>query len=302
MFDPSNIISSAEKASSISTQNDSIILKINDQQEYRVYLRDLRKYPDTMLSTMIMSRLHSEQPIISLHLKENLNEDLIPLIIQYYHDGYITCPVTVDTEDVVTLCDYFMIPITLATIHATDITPILHYVSDQGARRKWIEEYMPECILPAVEECASLGARDAYLICLFEEDELDPAGALEDDELFVGGHSTTLSAVHEIYTRRVIRRTELAHFLNFIENRHLAKEVCEGRGFKKVKLGMEGYPVCDRQERDTGSLVFRYEQRPYIRLSWEKEVVRNKHVHFQVNKRPSSDFSSSDRMKLRFID
>jgi len=70
----------------------------------------------------------------------------------------------------------------------------------------------------------------------------------------------------------VIHSSDLARFLSFAENRELAREALQERGFKKVRLGIEAFPIdlIDDPNNASPSNVYRYEQRPFIFVSWEK--------------------------------
>lgn len=104
----------------------------------------------------------------------------------------------------------------------------------------------------------------------------------------------------------MIHSSELARFLNFSENREIAKEALLDRGLKKVKTGIEGFPIdMVDNPNASSSNAYRYEQRPYLIVSWEKvrcfplffhsvlfsppplpqEEKSNRHVFFQHVKR-----------------
>ena len=80
-------------------------------------------------------------------------------------------------------------------------------------------------------------------------------------------------------------------FFKYIENRDVAKQVLKDRGLKKLRLGIEGYPTHKEKVRlRTGSrpeVIYNYVQRPFIRLSWEKEEAKSRHVDFQCVKSKS---------------
>jgi len=79
--------------------------------------------------------------------------------------------------------------------------------------------------------------------------------------------------------------------MRYIENRDVAKQVLKDRGLKKLRLGIEGYPTHKEKVRlRTGSrpeVIYNYVQRPFIRLSWEKEEAKSRHVDFQCVKSKS---------------
>ena len=57
------------------------------------------------------------------------------------------------------------------------------------------------------------------------------------------------------------------------------------RGLKKIRLGIEGYPTykekIKRRSGGRAEVIYNYVQRPFIRMSWEKEEAKSRHVDFQ---------------------
>lgn len=89
----------------------------------------------------------------------------------------------------------------------------------------------------------------------------------------------------------VIYSTKLYRFFKYIENRDVAKSVLKERGLKKIRLGIEGYPTYKEKvkKRPGGrpEVIYNYVQRPFIRMSWEKEEGKSRHVDFQCVKSKS---------------
>nr|XP_055174967.1 BTB/POZ domain-containing protein 10-like [Nyctereutes procyonoides] len=89
----------------------------------------------------------------------------------------------------------------------------------------------------------------------------------------------------------VIYSTKLYRFFKYIENRDVAKSVLKDRGLKKIRLGIEGYPTYKEKvkKRPGGrrEVIYNYVQRPFIRMSWEKELGKSRHVDFQCVKSKS---------------
>ncbi|KAG7214840.1 hypothetical protein INR49_005108 [Caranx melampygus] len=90
----------------------------------------------------------------------------------------------------------------------------------------------------------------------------------------------------------VIYSTKLYRFFKYIENRDVAKSVLKDRGLKKIRLGIEGYPTYkEKVKRRPGGrpeVIYNYVQRPFIRMSWEKEEGKSRHVDFQCVKSKST--------------
>jgi len=75
-------------------------------------------------------------------------------------------------------------------------------------------------------------------------------------------------------------------FFKYIENRDVSKQVLKERGLKKIRLGIEGFPTHkEKIRRRPGDrrpeVIYNYVQRPFIRMSWEKEEAKSRHVDFQ---------------------
>ncbi|KAG7274438.1 hypothetical protein CRUP_033594, partial [Coryphaenoides rupestris] len=85
--------------------------------------------------------------------------------------------------------------------------------------------------------------------------------------------------------------TKLYRFFKYIENRDVVKAVLKERGLKKIRLGIEGYPTYKEKvkKRPGGrpEVIYNYVQRPFIRMSWEKEEGKSRHVDFQCVKSKS---------------
>ncbi|KAJ0029520.1 hypothetical protein NQD34_004517 [Periophthalmus magnuspinnatus] len=91
---------------------------------------------------------------------------------------------------------------------------------------------------------------------------------------------------------QIIYSTKLYRFFKYIENRDVAKAVLKDRGLKKIRLGIEGYPTYkEKVKRRPGGrpeVIYNYVQRPFIRMSWEKEEGKSRHVDFQCVKSKST--------------
>ncbi len=74
-------------------------------------------------------------------------------------------------------------------------------------------------------------------------------------------------------------------FFKYIENREVAKLVLKDRGLKKIRMGIEGYPTHKEKvrcrPRARPEAIYSYIQRPFLRMSWEKEEAKSRHVDFQ---------------------
>ncbi|KAH9379719.1 hypothetical protein HPB48_009126 [Haemaphysalis longicornis] len=89
----------------------------------------------------------------------------------------------------------------------------------------------------------------------------------------------------------IIHSTAMYRFFKYIENRDVAKQVLKERGLKKIRLGIEGYPThkekVKRRPGGRAEVIYNYVQRPFLRMSWEKEEAKSRHVDFQCVKSKS---------------
>lgn len=87
-------------------------------------------------------------------------------------------------------------------------------------------------------------------------------------------------------------------FFKYVENREVAKQVLKDFGLKKLKLGIEGYPTTkEKIKQRPGNkieIIYTYEQRPFIHMSWEKEEAKSRHVDFQCVKISKSTTNLSE--------
>ncbi|KAK2099428.1 BTB/POZ domain-containing protein 10 [Saguinus oedipus] len=83
----------------------------------------------------------------------------------------------------------------------------------------------------------------------------------------------------------------LLRFFKYTENRDVAKSVLKEWGLKKIILRVEGYPTYKEKikKRPVGhpEMIYNYVQRPFIRMSWEKEEEKSRLVDFQYVKSKS---------------
>jgi BTB/POZ domain-containing protein 10 len=205
-----------------------------------------------------------------------LTSAVFRLIIDYYKFGIIKCPPTVSVLELREACDYLMIPFDATTIKCQDLRGFLHELSNEGAKKQF-DYYLEKLIFPVLLQETNKGERECHIVVLCEDDVID-----WDPEY--------PPQMGEQYSQ-IINSTNLYRFFKYIENRDVAKQVLKDRGLKKLRLGIEGYPTHKEKVRlRTGSrpeVVYNYVQRPFIRLSWEKEEAKSRHVDFQCVKSKS---------------
>ncbi|ROL41196.1 BTB/POZ domain-containing protein 10 [Anabarilius grahami] len=153
---------------------------------------------------------------------------------------------------------------------------LMHELSNDGARRQF-EFYLEEMVLPLMVASAQSGERECHIVVLTDDDVVD-----WDEEY--------PPQMGEEYSQ-IIYSTKLYRFFKYIENRDVAKSVLKERGLKKIRLGIEGYPTYKEKvkKRPGGrpEVIYNYVQRPFIRMSWEKEEGKSRHVDFQCVKSKS---------------
>lgn len=105
---------------------------------------------------------------------------------------------------------------------------------------------------------------------------------------------------------KIVRSTALLRFLRYNENRTLVKDVLKEKGLKKIFIGIEGFPTCKEKVKLSSrdgkrEVVYIYEQRPFIRMSWEKEEHKSRHVDFQMVKTRSRESSVGNVLDMDFF-
>ncbi|XP_055339718.1 BTB/POZ domain-containing protein 10-like [Paramacrobiotus metropolitanus] len=231
-------------------------------------------HPETMLGKMVAcSPTHDivkQNDRGDFVLNMDFSADFFRVALDYYKLGYIKHPADISLADLRDLCDFLLIPFNANTIKTYDLRALLHEISNDGARREF-ESQLEQKIMPCIVQRALKGERECNVVILMDDEEvhwndkLPPPSGEEQSQIL---HSTALLT-----------------FFKYVENRDVAKRVLTERGFKKVCLGTEGFPThVDRiRPRWDGKLEasYFYVQRPFIRLSWEKEDARSRHVDFQ---------------------
>uniref|UniRef100_H0VWD9 BTBD10/KCTD20 BTB/POZ domain-containing protein n=1 Tax=Cavia porcellus TaxID=10141 RepID=H0VWD9_CAVPO len=192
---------------------------------------------------------------------EGIGSTVFRAILDYYKTGIIRCPDGISIPD---------------TIKCRDLSALMHELSNDGARRQF-EFYLEEMILPLMVASAQSGERECHIVVLTDDDVVD-----WDKEY--------PPQMGEEYSQ-IIYSTKLYRFFKYIENRDVAKSVLKERGLKKIRLGIEGYPTYKEKvkKRPGGcpEVIYNYVQRPFIRMSWEKEEGKSRHVDFQCVKSKS---------------
>nr|CDS34204.1 BTB:POZ domain containing protein 10 [Hymenolepis microstoma] len=209
------------------------------------------------------------------------------VILDYYLLGKMTCLPDVSVRQLKQACEYFLIPFNHETVSCSNLREFLHEVSNDGAY-KIFESFLDEQIVPQFMKCARLGERECHIVILTDDEQVH-----WDDEYPPQMPEAELSS-HIIYSTKMYR------FLKYIENREIAKQVLIERGLKKIRIGIEGYPTCkERMKFRVGSrpeAIYNYVQRPFLRMSWEQEENKSRHVDFQCVKSKSvSDLTSLDQ-------
>ncbi|KAG7230434.1 hypothetical protein INR49_024543 [Caranx melampygus] len=102
---------------------------------------------------------------------------------------------------------------------------------------------------------AQSGERECHIVVLTDDDVVD-----WDEEY--------PPQMGEEYSQ-IIYSTKLYRFFKYIENRDVAKSVLKERGLKKIRLGIE--EKVKKRPGGRPEVIYNYVQRPFIRMSWEKE-------------------------------
>ncbi|KAJ8002776.1 hypothetical protein DPEC_G00162470 [Dallia pectoralis] len=207
---------------------------------------------------------------------DGISSTVFRAILDYYKSGIIRCPDGISIPELREACDYLCISFDYGTIKCRDLSALMHELSNDGARRQF-EFYLEEMVLPLMVASAQNGERECHVVVLTDDDVVD-----WDEEY--------PPQMGEEYSQ-IIYSTKLYRFFKYIENRDVAKSVLKDRGLKKIRLGIEGYPTYKEKvkKRPGGrpEVIYNYVQRPFIRMSWEKEEGKSRHVDFQCVKSKS---------------
>ncbi|XP_022071541.1 BTB/POZ domain-containing protein 10-like isoform X2 [Acanthochromis polyacanthus] len=237
--------------------------------------------PNTMLGRMFGSGRENNftrpNEKGEFEVADGISSTVFRAILDYYKSGIIRCPDGVSIPELREACDYLCISFNYSTIKCRDLSALMHELSNDGARRQF-ECYLEEMVLPLMVASAQSGERECHVVVLTDDDVVD-----WDEEY--------PPQMGEEYSQ-IIYSTKLYRFFKYIENRDVAKSVLKDRGLKKIRLGIEGYPTYkEKVKRRPGGrpeVIYNYVQRPFIRMSWEKEEGKSRHVDFQCVKSKST--------------
>ncbi|XP_074594901.1 BTB/POZ domain-containing protein mrityu [Brevipalpus obovatus] len=234
-------------------------------------------HPDSMLGRMFGPGASSGASSITrpnekgeFEVADGISANVFRAILDYYKTGMIRCPPSVAVSELREACDYLLIPFDARTIKCHNLRGLLHEISNEGAKSQF-EDFLENLILPAMVASAQRGERECHIAVLADDDVVD-----WDDEFPPQTGEEHCQIIHS---------TPLQRFFKYIENRDVAKHVLKERGLKKIRLGIEGFPTYKEKVRQrTGArpeVIYSYVQRPFVKMSWEKEEARSRHVDFQ---------------------
>ncbi|WAR08255.1 BTBDA-like protein, partial [Mya arenaria] len=207
---------------------------------------------------------------------EGLSASVFRAILDFYRDGVIRCPPNITVQELREACDYLLLPFDSMTVKCQNLRSLLHELSNEGARQQF-HLFLEEMIMPQMCACAQRGDRECHIVVLCDDDIVDwdeeyPPQMGDDNP-------------------QIIYSGNMHRFFKYIENREVAKQVLKDRGLKKIKIGIEGYPTYKekirRRRGGRPEVIYNYVQRPFLRMSWEKEEAKSRHVDFQCVKSKS---------------
>ncbi|KAH9509039.1 BTB/POZ domain-containing protein 10 [Bulinus truncatus] len=256
------------------------ITLVVDETRFIVDPELLRQRPETMLGRMFSSSLENNftrpNERGEFEVADGISATVFRAILDYYKTGVVRCPPSVPVHELREACDYLLVPFDASTVRCQNLRAFLHELSNEGARKQFLE-YLEDLLLPQMVICAQRGDRECHIVVLTDDDIIDWD---EDYPPQMG----------EEYSQ-IVNSTCLYRFFRYIENRDVAKQVLKDRGLKKIRLGIEGYPTYKEKvkKRPGGraEVIYNYVQRPFIRMSWEKEENKSRHVDFQCVKSKS---------------
>lgn len=236
--------------------------------------------PDTMLGRMFGSSLENNitrpNERGEYEVAEGLSATVFRAILDYYKTGVVYCPPSVSVPELREACDYLLIPFDAHTVKCHNLRGLLHELSNEGARQQF-EKFLEELIVCRMVISAQRGDRECHIVVLLDDDTVD-----WDEE-----YPPQTGEEHS----HIVHSTAMYRFFKYIENRDVAKQVLKERGLKKIRLGIEGYPThkekVKRRPGGRAEVIYNYVQRPFLRMSWEKEEAKSRHVDFQCVKSKS---------------
>ncbi|XP_005109271.1 BTB/POZ domain-containing protein 10 [Aplysia californica] len=251
-----------------------------DETRFVVDPELFRQRPETMLGRMFTTSLENNftrpNERGEFEVADGITATVFRAILDYYKTGVVRCPPSVPVHELREACDYLLVPFDASTVRCQNLRGLLHELSNEGARKQFLE-YLEDLLLPQMVLCAQRGDRECHIVVLTDDDIIDWD---EDYPPQMG----------EEYSQ-IVNSTCLYRFFRYIENRDVAKQVLKERGLKKIRLGIEGYPTYKEKvkKRPGGraEVIYNYVQRPFIRMSWEKEENKSRHVDFQCVKSKS---------------
>lgn len=264
----------------MSSQSGERITLVVDDTRFVVDPDFFRAQPNTMLGRMFTSSLENNftrpNERGEYEVAEGISSTVFRAILDYYRTGMVRCPPSISVQELREACDYLLIPFDSDTVKCQNLRGLLHELSNEGARQQF-DEFLENLILPQMVACAKRGDRECHIVVLTDEDVVD-----WDEEY--------PPQMGEEYSQ-IVHSTQLYRFFRYIENRDVAKQVLKERGLKKIRLGIEGYPTykekVKKRARGRPEVIYNYVQRPFLRMSWEKEEAKSRHVDFQCVKSKS---------------
>ncbi|XP_015928788.1 BTB/POZ domain-containing protein 10 [Parasteatoda tepidariorum] len=264
----------AANQSLVSPASDERITLVVDNTRFVVDPALFAAYSDTMLGRMFGSSLEHNftrpNERGEYEVADGISATVFRAILEYFKTGVIRCPPTVSVPELRDACDYFLIPFDSKTIRCHNLRGFLHELSNEGARRQF-ENFLEELVLPVMVSSAQRGDRECQIVVLLDDDVVD----WDED------YPPQTGEEHS----QIVYSTEMYRFFKYIENRDVAKKVLKERGLKKIRLGIEGYPTHKEKVKcrpgGRAEVIYNYVQRPFLRMSWEKEEAKSRHVDFQ---------------------
>lgn len=270
------------------TSSDERVTLIVDNTRFVVDPALFSVQPDTMLGRMFGSSLEHNftrpNERGEYEVAEGISATVFRAILDYYKTGIINCPPSVSVPELREACDYLLIPFDAQTVKCHNLRGLLHELSNEGARQQF-EKFLEDLILRRMVISAQRGDRECHIVVLLDDDIVD-----WDEEY--------PPQTGEEYSQ-IVHSTAMYRFFKYIENRDVAKQVLKERGLKKIRLGIEGYPTykekVKRRPGGRAEVIYNYVQRPFLRMSWEKEEAKSRHVDFQcVRSKSITNLAAAD--------
>lgn len=207
-------------------------------------------------------------------LNETVSATVFKALLDYYTTGSIRCPPGVSICELREACDYFLIPFNAENVTCDNLAELMNELANLGGRDEF-SKLLEQLILPVLITACQKGEREIRLGTT-SSDILKyyviniPSVVLHDEDIIEWDDDHPPLCEEERHSLYPVVSSKLARFAKYIENREVAKMVLKDRGFKKIRLGIEGYPTTKervKQRKGKSHVSYNFVQRYFVTQS-----------------------------------